>query len=337
MTTSSLTLPQRASLVPTREGGLDVQLVAIPFFLALLTAFLLWTVPTTLPRLLALDATLLAQAHVAATFWRVFTMPLTGRQRRFVSTDLLLASILVSVAIVSFWSVAVLATMYMFWQVYHYVRQSFGIERLLRRRNHQEPSRAMAVLLSTSALAAFMWAQAHLNGQFLGMPVYGLPPAICIIVVGMAAIALAASVWRFFQSELSRWSIAAHFAISHVVVFGVAYVGFERLEHAWLVSNVWHNAQYLLIVRNTITQPPGTGPDGTPARWLASRAGGFPFVAACIGTGLLAYYFLGNIMQAALTGSAAGVLAVYMGINFHHYVVDGLVWKRHSPTLAAIR
>lgn len=155
MTTSSLTLPQRASLVPTREGGLDVQLVAIPFFLALSTAFLLWTVPTTLPRLLALDATLLAQAHVAATFWRVFTMPLTGRQRRFVSTDLLLASILVSVAIVSFWSVAVLATMYMFWQVYHYVRQSFGIERLLRRRNHQEPSRAMAVLLSTSALAAF--------------------------------------------------------------------------------------------------------------------------------------------------------------------------------------
>ena len=317
--------------------SLEVQLVAIPFFLAVVTASLLWTIPTTLPRILAVDATFLAQAHVAATFWRVLTMPLTNRQRRVLAVDLLLACVVLCLVIVRAWSVAILATVYMFWQVFHYVRQSFGIERILRRRGQQSPSQSMATLLFASALATFMWAQARVDKQFLGMPVFGLPPSVCVTAAVLAGLVALWSLWRVGRDKDTGFTLATVFGLSHLAVFLIAYVGFDRLEHSWLVSNVWHNAQYVLIVRNTLARPVSSGSQsGGATQWLAARAAGVPFVAACALVGFLAYGLLGSVLQAALTGSAAGVLAVYMGLNFHHYVVDGLIWKRRSSALEAI-
>jgi hypothetical protein len=35
-----------------------------------------------------------------------------------------------------------------------------------------------------------------------------------------------------------------------------------------------------------------------------------------------------------LGGGLAVTLGVYMGINFHHYVVDALIWKRKRAAAA---
>ncbi len=39
------------------------------------------------------------------------------------------------------------------------------------------------------------------------------------------------------------------------------------------------------------------------------------------------YLVLGRLVF-ALGGGVAITVGIYMGINFHHYVVDALIWKR---------
>ena len=121
----------------------------------------------------------------------------------------------------------------------------------------------------------------------------------------------------------------AGFVLSHIAIFLVAYVAIEDANTGWLAINVWHNFQYVLVVWMMNAKKYAGGID--PAARFLSRISQ---------PGRLATYFVSCIAISTRHLSEprqrcdrdgrrlAITVGIYMGINFHHYIVDALIWKR---------
>jgi hypothetical protein len=51
------------------------------------------------------------------------------------------------------------------------------------------------------------------------------------------------------------------------------------------------------------------------------------YFTTCLVISTVVYVVLGQFV-AAFGGGLALTLGIYMGINFHHYIVDAFIWKR---------
>ena len=54
------------------------------------------------------------------------------------------------------------------------------------------------------------------------------------------------------------------------------------------------------------------------------------YFACCLAITTIVYALLGRFTALVLGGGMAITLGIYMGINFHHYIVDALIWKRRK-------
>ncbi len=120
--------------------------------------------------------------------------------------------------------------------------------------------------------------------------------------------------------------------LTHIAVFSWAYLVIPSVDHGWLVVNVWHNAQYLMIVwmfnnnrfKNGVNQE---------HRFLSALSQNHVFnvicyLAVCLGITTVVYGLLNFLFQLGpLAGIPAAAMVVYQTINFHHYIVDSLIWK----------
>jgi hypothetical protein len=131
--------------------------------------------------------------------------------------------------------------------------------------------------------------------------------------------------------------------LSHFVIFACAYALIADITIGWLMVNVWHNAQYLVFVwmHNRQRFSHGTTSDGPVISWLSQpgMARATSYYGFCLLISTAVYYALANgyalaANQFDLKDNALGVTSITflilfsMGINFHHYVVDGIIWKR---------
>jgi hypothetical protein len=90
--------------------------------------------------------------------------------------------------------------------------------------------------------------------------------------------------------------------------------------------NVWHNAQYLLFVWHYNNQrfAAGVDPRAPLLSTLSQSRNVWRYAGVCLALSTAAYGGL------AVLGLA--VVAVSQAINFHHYVVDAVIWKvRRRP------
>jgi hypothetical protein len=181
---------------------------------------------------------------------------------------------------------------------------------------------------------------ASMGDRFLDLPVKTLVlPGGLITVLGVAA-AAACMVWAgrsiaaYARGGLD--TLYAGFVASHVGIFLVAYVLVDDAGIGWLAINVWHNLQYVLVVWMVNTRRYASGIDPA-ARFLSriSQPGrAAAYFTACLAISTIVYVIVGRFVY-ALGGGMAITVGVYMGINFHHYVVDGLIWKRRTAVARA--
>jgi hypothetical protein len=54
------------------------------------------------------------------------------------------------------------------------------------------------------------------------------------------------------------------------------------------------------------------------------------YFACCLAITTLIYAAIDRVTVLALGGGMAVTIGIYMGINFHHYIVDALIWKRRK-------
>ena len=130
--------------------------------------------------------------------------------------------------------------------------------------------------------------------------------------------------------------------LSHYVIFVVAYAGVRDIVVSWLMANIWHNGQYLAFVwaQNRQRFNDKVEERHRLLSTLCQHKNAVLYVAFCMSVTFAIYKgasFLHTPLR-ELTGLGGLAIAVVISqtINFHHYVVDAIIWRRPKPKLVAI-
>lgn len=293
---------------------------------AALSPAMLWSV-------VWLDIWLFANPHLVATYTRIGAGVDQVRRHWFLVLCLPVLVLAGLTALALAYEVAGLFTLYFVAQSYHVARQSFGITRAYRRAGAApfKTDRLAEALIYLFPAWGLLTRCVQGSAAFLGYPIQ-LPtvPAPVADAVGLAAIACGV-VWLFRQARAARqgerdWRHDG-FVASHVCVSLAAYRWIDDITLGWLVLNIWHNVQYLLFVwvQNLRREVLPTG--GVPAQATlcqsAARYGGL-----CLLVGAALYHVADWLGAQWLWLGLPTVLLAHFTLNFHHYLVDGVIWKR---------
>ena len=329
-----------------RSERFDTTLLVVPLAAGLAAAAVVYANSSLYPFLLVTDLWLLGYHHVIATYTR---LPFDGqslRRNRFLALDLLLIVTALTLVVALTAGAWVIASAFLYLQWFHYMRQGYGIARMYFRTTPlgQVPgSRDWASDLVIYLVPVYGIAvrSSSMGDQFLGLPVRTLvvPDAIIMLLGAVAAGALVVWVGRVVLQALDDTVDVTYslFVVSHVVVFWMAYVVIADANAGWLCINVWHNFQYVLVVWMSNAKRYASGIDSS-ARLVSriSQTGRVvTYFVTCLGITTAVYFTLNQFTVLVLGGGLAAAVGIYMGINFHHYVVDGLIWKRRRVAPAA--
>lgn len=291
---------------------------------------------------LLLDLWLLGYHHVIATYTRLVFDRESFRRHWWMVTVLPVGVFAAVVAIAYASGFRALMAVYLYWQWFHYTRQSYGVERMYWRKAGESskptwPALAVIYGIPTLGISYRAWQG---TPSFLGGPVMH-PPMPTWLLLGMAAVVGALSlVWLWRRAR--EWQagtlhrIHTLYLASHAIAFVYGYVGIDNLTHGWLMINVWHNAQYLLIVwhSNQRRFKEGVQPEHRFLSTISQPRHVLTYFAVC----LLATFALYSVLLRAGEGvtwlGVPLVIVLASTLNFHHYLVDSWIWKLRKPALS---
>ena len=236
---------------PTFDTGF---IFGIPLLCAASAGMVIWK-PSLFVPVLLLDIWLLGYHHVISTFTR-FTDRATRKEYHFLIYKMpfiVVAAVSLMVYTFGAWAIA---TLYLHWQWYHYLRQSEGISKAYAGKSARGqplmPEPFNRVVFYLVPIASFLTMSSRGHEMFLGLPVETLvlPAALLSVIQYAAAIALL--VWMGILSKAfykGKASVAyCAYMLAHNGMFIAAYALIEDIKTGWLAINIWHNAQYIGFV-----------------------------------------------------------------------------------------
>jgi len=321
----------------------DLRFVAGTSALALATAAALAIDGGLFKLLLVLDLWCLGYHHVIATFTRMALDSDSSSRHRWLLTWAPLGVLGVVVALALNLGAWAIVTIYLYWQWWHYTRQSYGVAQLYRLKSGVEPLslREMQAAIYLLPLTGILYRSWQDPDEFLGAEVWTVPVpgAVLGLAAAITVAALTYTGWRMWRSWRAG-QLAPAFALyllSHLAIFGVGYFAFESIDYGWLVINVWHNAQYLLIVWlfNNRSFKNQVDPEHWLASTLSSRRNVGLYFGLTFAASLALYLALSGAISLLSLSVTPVAVVVYQTINFHHYLVDGVIWKVRRPQVGA--
>lgn len=324
-----------------RSPGFDFTFVIGIAAIAIATGFLVTNRPELFFPILALDLWLLGYHHVVSTYTRlVFDMDSFREHKKLVLyLPLVVAGCVTAVALsAGLWP---LATIYLYWQWFHYTRQSEGISKAYGAKSKGKDLgdlRVARLAFYAVPLAGIFHISARAPATFLTMPVKTIPvPEVLLVTVdAIAVIAFAAWLGYQLRAWLQGRLAVPYFVymLSHFAVFSTAYIWLSNIDYGWLTVNIWHNAQYILFVWLFNNRRFGGVVDHKHAVLSTlSQNGRFPlYILSCLAISTAVYYLIGSFGVDAVgsmigASTAIAAIVIYQTINFHHYIVDSLIWK----------
>lgn len=307
--------------------------------IALLLGALAMISPAMFVAVVLVDVWLFASPHVIATYTRI------GFDKARVKKHWFLVFALPPIVLVLVTMVALayelggLFTLYFIAQTYHVTRQSFGISRAYRRADPQAagPDRLSESLIYLFPLWGLMHRCAAAPDFFYGYPIY-LPPVNAALADATGIVAILAGAWwayRQIRLALAGRLNVGHslFVASHLLVISVAYLWVTDITSGWLVVNIWHNLQYLLFVWLQNVRRNAQGPIDTQdlQRLVKPLKNAGKYLAVCLVLGAVMYQALSVAGQQLVWLGLPTVFILHFTVNFHHYLVDGVIWKRPKP------
>lgn len=351
-------------LSPTFDLGLILGTALFALQVGLVAVF--YKNPSVIPIIFLFDMWLLGYHHVVSTFTRLCFDRKSFEEHRFLVVQLPLIVLGVTVGAVlsvgagrmwmqgagieSFSQIFaagqwILPTTYLYWQWFHYTRQSYGIERMYRRLagenalvNDYFTTRAMYVVAGFGILYRAWQGQT----RFLNMEVMHLPITHEVLLGAFSVAAvflgmwLAHSIWAASQGKLSL----PHFlyVCTHHAIFIVSYCVIDDITAGWLVLNVWHNLQYIMFVwwANNRQFKNQVDPERKLISTLSQKKYVFAYLGVCIALSTLLFMSLSSLGSLNnISGAVRWSVLASMVLNFHHYLVDGIIWKRKKQKPAA--
>jgi hypothetical protein len=324
-----------------RSREFDTALLALPICAGLAAALVVTADPRLYPFLLVADLWLLGYHHVVATYTRLAFDTTSLRRNRFLAMDLLVLVTLATLTLAITAGAWVIASAFLYLQWFHYMRQGYGIARMYFRAtpDGQLPgSRDLAADFAIYLVPLYGIAarSATMGDTFLGLPVKPvvLPEAVIALFGILATVAVVTWIVKITRSAVAETLNLEYtgFIASHIAIFLVAYILVDDVNTGWLAINVWHNFQYVLVVWMSNAKRYASGVDPS-ARFLSrlSQPGRvFRYFACCLAITTMVYAAIDRFTVLVLGGGMAITIGIYMGINFHHYIVDALIWKRRK-------
>ena len=299
--------------------------------------------------LLLVHSWLFSYDHVIATFTKLAGLPADRRRNRALIFYLPPLTVLAVLSLGQAFGVVALNSIYFFWQVFHMARQSWGLLQHYRRRAGAlpwDPPWLSELTLWSIVLVGVLHRCQGRPQRFLYMELW--TPAVPLWLVWAAALPTLA-LWLLWLgmrlAALRRGELPlGHtlYMLTHLLVFGLAYLWLRDLSAGWLLVNVWHNLQYLVYVwlHNRQRFAGGVRTDAPWLSWLsqpgARRAAAYFLSCLLLSTPLFyVLYSISDRLDLWLDGRLISLtLVAALSINFHHYLVDGLIWKRaRDPAL----
>ena len=337
-----------------RGTSYDLALIFGTFLLALASGLIVvWQPWLFFPVLLA-DLWLLGYHHVIATFTRLSFDRESLKENRFLVFYLPFLVLAATVTLAITFGAWMIASIYLYWQWFHYSRQSWGISRVYERKSgglvDDNPlfSQLCFYLVPIYGILYRSWQAPE---TFILNEVRVIPmPELAVDIVGIAAlISILAWLWTRLQAWRQGRLAIAHsaFMASHIAVFLIGYRLIEDITYGWVVLNVWHNAQYLLFVwlfnankfKDGIDEksPFLSGISQSNAKWR--------YFLSCFALSTVIYLVLDATSSAIessawwstdyfnLAIAAPVTVIIFQTINFHHYIVDSRIWKVRSKPI----
>lgn len=326
-------------------AGFDhVFILGLPIF-SIASALLVIQEPTLFPLVLMMDLWLFGYHHVIATFTRLCFDRDSMRQHRFLLfwlPPIVLAATLAVGFGVGLWAIG---TVYLYWQWFHYARQSWGVAQIYRRKSgHRidEPEWFSKFVFYLVPVWGILERSAEQPASFIGLEIRTFPvPPIMADAVGVAA-CLALVAWVALR--LRTWArgelpiVHALYLVTHFVIFAAAYLVVEDITYGWLAINIWHNLQYLLFVWlfNNQKFRGGIDPKASLLSRLSQTRNIVPYFVITLAITIIAYAGVRTLVVDVLA-IGIPIILMYQTVNFHHYIVDAVIWKaRKKPIQTAL-
>ena len=327
-----------------RNAKFDSMFIFGLLFLSLATGVIIIAQPSLFYPILVIDLWFLGYHHVIATFTRLCFDRQSFRENKFLVLGL--TPIVAAVTFLVAWQVGlwVIVTIYFYWQWWHYTRQSWGISRVFRGKDpdavYENGWLDQAIFYALPTYGILLRSnQGH--DRFIGLELWSIPvPDVVVAIAGPVTGALMA-VWivRRVQAALSGRIAIIHtfYMFTHFTIFTVAYVVTPDISLGWLMINIWHNAQYILFVWmfNNRRFRDGIDPEARFLSYISQTGRLWLYLVTCIAiTGVIYWGVLRTIDWLFFAGLSA-TLVLYQIVNFHHYLVDSMIWKTRKPRMRA--
>lgn len=309
-------------------------------FLAILSGAIVAYDPSLFGIVLFIDLWFLGYHHVIATFTKLAGTAEDRRENRFliyILPFIVVAGVALFAMTLGIWSII---TIYFFWQWYHYVRQSYGISSFYHRKAETPVKEApwlTQCALWSIPLTGILYRCNQGWDEFLFHPVW--LPEVPVFIVSISAVISIFLLAYWCVNRIVSWYHGTLplgqtlFLLSHFAAFYIGYIYMSDINIGWLVANVWHNAQYILFVWLYNTKRFAAKEE---EGWLAWASQIKPmrilayFTVSLIVTTVV-YAGISSIYQFSFSENAALLTMFYIvtfqTINFHHYIVDSLIWK----------
>ena len=297
--------------------------------------------------ILAADLWLLGYHHVIATYTRLAFDKQSFNENKALVIYLFPAVAICVVVLAAAGGAWVVTTVYLYWQWWHYTRQSEGISKAYARKSGDKqlgnPLIARAAFYAVP-VTGILAVSNRSPAQFLYFPLETLP--VPDLVLNAAFVVTAALLIMWTIEQLKAWrsgQLAGGYVIytlSHFTIYFFAYVYFTTIDYGWLTVNIWHNAQYILFVW-LYNNRRFNGKTSETQKFLStiSQDGRFIlYIATCLTISTLVYFLITSYVSDAissaftLTATMTGLI-IYQTLNFHHYIVDSLIWKLRKPQI----
>jgi len=338
MVATSLSINLRASGW-LRGAWFDSTYIFGTVALGLLCGSLVISNPQLFLPVFVLNGWLLGYHHVISTYTRLTFDAESFRQHRFLVLWLPFIVLGGVVALSAVFGVWILVSSYLYWQWWHYTRQSYGVSRIYARKaGISGKDRLTTLMVYAVPVTGILYRSYQAPRQFLFADVKVLPvPFWLVAVSGVFAIVI---VGYWLGRQIDAWFNGkldvAHSAYlcSHLLCFTVGYILISDINHGWLVVNVWHNSQYILTVwlfnHNRFKNEIDTR--HRFLSYLSRRKNLASYFAVCL---IISTAFYGAlnlalswVSPAVIAATSLPIIAVvYQAINFHHYIVDAVIWK----------
>lgn len=323
----------------------DVFFIVMIPLLGIAAAIIAGMGPMAFETVLSLNLFFLGYHHVISTYTRLGVSQLNSNETRFLTLVLPFLVFGFVAACAYFGEIWVVPTIYLHWQWWHYTRQSEGISKAIRfkiKSCEGGDERFNRLVFYAVPVAAFAVMSARDPATFLFVEVETLPISMSV-ALGLVIIAVSLQlVWLWNQiGALKQGTLKLqHFGylLSHQAIYWVAYAAFDNIDIGWIAINVWHNSQYIAFVWHFNTQ---RFRDGFTRKhpilsWL-TQPGVVRIIAYFFLCLLITYYFYEGVSWSVRFLGDYSVLPIgiiaYQTINFHHYIVDTLIWKLRKPTV----